>query len=176
MPPSSSSRCTGAGGFPCNTRIVCQWITLQATGPAGDPAPEVPFSGMVVLEGNGGVASIDSPFYIINGSVTFDLQGNGWTMDSGGGGLIWTTSGAGWTLDTGGGGISWKTGGGGFDIDTEGGTWSFAGDGSVDGSLEVDLPAGGSLLVRDSSNAPIFEVRDDGSVHILTGTAVVADL
>lgn len=32
------------------------------------------------------------------------------------------------------------------------------------------------ILVSDSSGNPIFEVRDDGSVHIPTGTSVIADL
>lgn len=42
--------------------------------------------------------------------------------------------------------------------------------------LTTQLPAGGMLQVLNSSGAPIFEVRDDGTVHILTGQTVIADL
>lgn len=40
----------------------------------------------------------------------------------------------------------------------------------------LTLPSGGTFTVQDSSGAPIFEVRDDGTVHILTGGTIHADL
>jgi len=44
-------------------------------------------------------------------------------------------------------------------------------------TLTFDIPTvGGKFMVRDSSGASIFEVWDDGSVHIKTGTSILADL
>lgn len=40
----------------------------------------------------------------------------------------------------------------------------------------LSLPAGGTFTIQDSSGAAIFEVRDDGTVHILTGGTIHADL
>lgn len=48
---------------------------------------------------------------------------------------------------------------------------------AVIGEFYVSLAATGKTLsVFDSSNNPVFEVRNDGSVHIKTGTSVIADL
>jgi hypothetical protein len=44
------------------------------------------------------------------------------------------------------------------------------------GGLTLTMRGGGWFSVLDASGDPIFEVRDDGSVHILTGTSIVADL
>lgn len=44
------------------------------------------------------------------------------------------------------------------------------------GAMEIDLTAGQSLTVKDSGGNPIFEVREDATVHIKTGQTVVADL
>lgn len=44
-------------------------------------------------------------------------------------------------------------------------------------NLEVDFgSAADSMLVKDHNGAAIFRIDDDGSVHIPTGTSVVADL
>lgn len=47
---------------------------------------------------------------------------------------------------------------------------------SVLRTLAVSLSPGQNFHVFDSSFNPIFEVRENGSVHILTGTTVIADL
>lgn len=45
------------------------------------------------------------------------------------------------------------------------------------GGVEVVLPSGGALTVKDSGGNPIFRIdNDDGSVHIKTGGTIVADL
>lgn len=45
------------------------------------------------------------------------------------------------------------------------------------GGIAMELNAAGHVFfVQDSLLNSIFEVREDGSVHILTGTAVIADL
>lgn len=44
------------------------------------------------------------------------------------------------------------------------------------GDIEIPLSVGGTMRVRDSDGNPIFEVRDDGTVHIPTGGSIVADL
>ncbi len=52
-----------------------------------------------------------------------------------------------------------------------------AGRTQLTGELYVLLSATGKTLsVFDSGNNPVFEVRNDGSVHIKTGTSVIADL
>lgn len=40
----------------------------------------------------------------------------------------------------------------------------------------LQLASGGTFTIQDSSGASIFEVRDDGTVHIKTGQTVQADL
>lgn len=52
------------------------------------------------------------------------------------------------------------------------GTFSISG---VDGTT-VYLQAGSSFVVVDHLNAPIFQVDEDGTVHIKTGGTIVADL
>lgn len=42
--------------------------------------------------------------------------------------------------------------------------------------VEVQMGVGDTVRIRDSGGSPIFEVRDDGTVHILTGGTIVADL
>ncbi len=49
-------------------------------------------------------------------------------------------------------------------------------DQGVTNCIEGKLHTGERLTILDHLNNPIFEVRDDGTVHIPTGTAVIADL
>ncbi len=44
-------------------------------------------------------------------------------------------------------------------------------------TTKIRVPAsGGTLIVEDHSGNPVFEVRDDGTVHIKTGGTITADL
>ncbi len=47
---------------------------------------------------------------------------------------------------------------------------------SADGLIQVNIGAGQSLFVNDSSFNPLLEIRDDGTLHILTGATWIADL
>lgn len=47
---------------------------------------------------------------------------------------------------------------------------------SANGLIQANLGAGQSLIVNDSGFNPIFQVDEDGTVHIKTGTTIVADL
>lgn len=60
-----------------------------------------------------------------------------------------------------------------------------AADANASPAIVIQGPFGGSggvvitattVTVKDSAGAHVFEVRDDDSVHILTGTSVIADL
>lgn len=42
--------------------------------------------------------------------------------------------------------------------------------------VAVNLNTGAKFAIYDSSSNPIFEVREDGSIHIPTGASIVADL
>lgn len=42
--------------------------------------------------------------------------------------------------------------------------------------ITAHLSTGGSLIVEDDSNNPIFKIDNDGTVHIKTGSSIVADL
>lgn len=42
--------------------------------------------------------------------------------------------------------------------------------------ITAHLSTGGSLIVEDESNNPIFKIDNDGTVHIKTGSSIVADL
>lgn len=44
------------------------------------------------------------------------------------------------------------------------------------GDVRMTLVAGHKVVVLDALNNPIFEAREDGTVHIKTGTAIIADL
>jgi hypothetical protein len=45
-----------------------------------------------------------------------------------------------------------------------------------EGAVLIELSVGASVQVVDSAHAPIFEVRDDGSLHGKTGASLVFDL
>lgn len=48
---------------------------------------------------------------------------------------------------------------------------------SADAQITIDLNSvGAKLRVNNHSGSSIFEVREDGTVHIKTGTSIVADL
>ncbi len=49
-------------------------------------------------------------------------------------------------------------------------------DFNQDGDMIVHLESGKKVEVRDSSNNPIFQVREDASIHIKTGQTITADL
>ncbi len=45
-----------------------------------------------------------------------------------------------------------------------------------DGAVAVKLAVGAAVTIKNSSSAKVFEVRDDGTVHIKTGQTIIADL
>ncbi len=44
------------------------------------------------------------------------------------------------------------------------------------GTIDFRIASGQVCHIRDAAGNPIFEARDDGTIHILTGATIVADL
>jgi hypothetical protein len=61
------------------------------------------------------------------------------------------------------------SGASGFRVSTVGGV-------GTDGPIEFDIGSGQKFVIKDSSGNPLLEVRDNGTFHIKTGAAWVADL
>lgn len=138
---------------------------------------------------------------LATGGGAISVASNAGAIDtnSGGGNVSTETGGGGYTVDSGGGGLDVLSGGGGILINSAGGSggqievkaWDGSNNGVdltlipgtatvldvlVDGDVSVKLATGKKLTIKDHSNNPIFEVRDDGTIHIKTGSSITADL
>lgn len=58
--------------------------------------------------------------------------------------------------------------------DNDGASFAIRADGSL--RMQVKAAATSAFTVYDSNGVPVFQVNNDGSVHIKTGTSLVADL